>query len=352
MPEYQHSKALNSGKHLSASKDSTVKRGTDGAKDSSLAVVHKAGINPATLSKEDVLQLQRTIGNRAVTQLFAAAGVVGDSEIVQKKENRTGLPDNLKAGVESLSGMDLDDVRVHYNSPKPAGLQALAYTKGTDIHVGPGQESHLPHEAWHVAQQKQGRVRPTIQAEGIPINDDEGLEREASEMGDKAIQLASMPLQRKTAGTQSGGVSAPVIQTYRVNDDNLGGNKTSWGRTMLQDNGKRHISINNDNTDDPKRWTMLHVTWEEFDSFQFTNGTNALHVYMDGKNATGATFKPDGKHSQANETHQNQNAMDKIGETVTDEKELGKLKQTIHKRSMKVAREWLESIKTSHPWTD
>ena len=64
-----------------------------------------------------------------------------------RSENRTGLPDNLKAGVERLSGMAMGDVRVHYNSAKPAQLQALAYTQGTDIHVGPGQERHLPHEA-------------------------------------------------------------------------------------------------------------------------------------------------------------------------------------------------------------
>jgi hypothetical protein len=25
-----------------------------------------------------------------------------------------------------------------------------------DIHIGPGQEKHLAHEAWHTVQQKQG----------------------------------------------------------------------------------------------------------------------------------------------------------------------------------------------------
>jgi Domain of unknown function (DUF4157) len=69
--------------------------------------------------------------------------------------NRTGLPDRLKAGVESLSGLSLDDVRVHYNSPKPAGVRARAYTQGAHIHLAPGQQEHLPHEAWHVVQQKQ-----------------------------------------------------------------------------------------------------------------------------------------------------------------------------------------------------
>lgn len=110
---------------------------------------------------------------------------------VQRKEspNRTGLPDNLKSGIENMSGYSMDDVRVHYNSSKPAQLQALAYTQGTDIHVAPGQEKHLPHEAWHVVQQKQGRVQPTMQLQGVNVNDNEGLEKEADVMGrETAIQ--------------------------------------------------------------------------------------------------------------------------------------------------------------------
>jgi len=108
----------------------------------------------------------------------------------QLKENKTGLPDNLKSGVENLSGQSMDDVKVHYNSSEPASLQAHAYAQGTDIHVAPGQEQHLPHEAWHVVQQKQGRVKPTKQLKGITnINDDMGLEKEADVMGAKAMQL-------------------------------------------------------------------------------------------------------------------------------------------------------------------
>jgi hypothetical protein len=63
------------------------------------------------------------------------------------KSNQTGLPDSLKSGVENLSGLSLDDVKIYYNSARPASLNALAYAQGTDIHVAPGQEQHLPHEA-------------------------------------------------------------------------------------------------------------------------------------------------------------------------------------------------------------
>jgi hypothetical protein len=97
---------------------------------------------------------------------------------IQKKENNTGLPDNLKSGIEKLSGYSMDDVKVHRNSDKPAQLQAHAYAQGTDIHLGPGQEKHLPHEAWHVVQQKQGRVRPDFQSNEIAINSNPALEKD------------------------------------------------------------------------------------------------------------------------------------------------------------------------------
>ena len=96
---------------------------------------------------------------------------------IQLKKNNSGLPDTLKSGVESLSGLSMDDVKVHYNSDKPAQLNAHAYAQGTDIHLASGQEKHLAHEAWHVVQQKQGRVQPTMMMKAkVPINDDQGLE--------------------------------------------------------------------------------------------------------------------------------------------------------------------------------
>ena len=110
----------------------------------------------------------------------------GKFEVSMQKKNETGMPDNLKAGIEDLSGFAMDDVRVHYNSDKPATVQALAYTQGTDIHVAPGQEQHLPHEAWHVAQQMAGRVEPTTEVGGLPVNDSIELEHEADVMGAKA----------------------------------------------------------------------------------------------------------------------------------------------------------------------
>lgn len=115
----------------------------------------------------------------------------------QRQDNRTGMPDSLKAGIESLSGMDMSDVRVHRNSSQSAQLNALAYAQGNDIHLGPGQEQHLPHEAWHVVQQRQGRVQATMQMARVGVNDDEGLEREADVMGGRAGQSRTEGDKRK-----------------------------------------------------------------------------------------------------------------------------------------------------------
>jgi hypothetical protein len=117
------------------------------------------------------------------------------TSILQRKLNKTGLPDNLKSGIENLSGHSIDDVKVHYNSSQPAQLNAHAYAQGTDIHIASGQEKHLPHEAWHIVQQKQGRVKPTLQLKSnLNLNDDKGLENEADVMGAKASVLGVQEL--------------------------------------------------------------------------------------------------------------------------------------------------------------
>jgi hypothetical protein len=118
--------------------------------------------------------------------------------------NGSGLPGQLKRGIEALSGMGMDHVSVHYNSVQPAQLNAHAYAQGSAIHVAPGQEKHLPHEAWHVVQQAQGRVKPTLQMKsGVPLNDDVGLESEADVMGAKALEAG-------VAGITSGVISAQM----------------------------------------------------------------------------------------------------------------------------------------------
>ncbi|MFT6763707.1 MAG: hypothetical protein ACJAXA_002368 [Candidatus Aldehydirespiratoraceae bacterium] len=49
--------------------------------------------------------------------------------------NKTGLPDQLKTGIENLSGYSMDNVKVHYNAPKHAQLSARAYANGNKVHI-------------------------------------------------------------------------------------------------------------------------------------------------------------------------------------------------------------------------
>lgn len=190
-------------------------------------IIERAGKVPQSLSITDVMQMQKILGNRSARQLIRQPGIgntaandlfVQNSKSIQKKENRTGLPDSLKTGVENLSGISFDDVKVHYNSDKPSQIGALAYTQGTDIHVAPGQERHLPHEAWHVAQQAQGRVQPTMQMSGLPINDDNGLEHEADQFGMQAMNHNT--IQPKRIAGSAGFKQDKTIQRVVVNKHN------------------------------------------------------------------------------------------------------------------------------------
>jgi hypothetical protein len=113
-----------------------------------------------------------------------------DKKSKTKKPNKTGIPNELKASIEQLSGYSLDDVKVHYNSDKPAQIGAYAYAEGNNIYVGPGQEKHLAHEIWHVIQQKGGKVKGDTKVDdsGTLANTENSLEDEATKMGDKATK--------------------------------------------------------------------------------------------------------------------------------------------------------------------
>lgn len=98
-----------------------------------------------------------------------------------KKPNLTGIPTQMKLDFERRSCLSFDDVRIHYNSEKPAQVRALAYTQGTQVYIKPGQERYLPHELGHVAQQKLGLVRPT--STRFPnMNDSPELERNPEQL--------------------------------------------------------------------------------------------------------------------------------------------------------------------------
>jgi len=141
-------------------------------------------------------------------------------------DSSKGLPTQLKAGVENLSGVSMDDVNVNYGSSEPSKMGAAAFAKGSDIHVGPGQEQHLPHEAWHVVQQKKGRVKPTAVVDNMPINDNPSLEKEADVMGAKAVSMGPVaPVQQMSLSRASAANDQPAQFFLDTIKGWFGGNK-------------------------------------------------------------------------------------------------------------------------------
>lgn len=159
-----------------------------------------SGSNPTTQRAGDQDRVQTTQRSKEQT------GSAPDAP-------KGGLPQDLRSGVENLSGIDMSDVRVHRNSPEPTRMGALAYAQGRDIHLAPGQERHLPHEAWHVVQQAQGRVAQTRQAKGVALNDDPGLEAEADEMGQRALSAGTS---QRVPGSEPPKLTSPPVQQKPV----------------------------------------------------------------------------------------------------------------------------------------
>ncbi len=197
------------------------------------AAAHSAsGPNPYAHSP-----LQRAQDAR-IAQLRAAADAA--ARPARAPNPQGGLPEGLRSGIEALSGMDMSGVRVHRNSGKPAQLNAHAYAQGQDIHLAPGQEQHLPHEAWHVVQQAQGRVRPTFQMKGgVGVNDDVGLEREADLMGGRAVaggaQAAAQMVRHSTVGEGQKARIDPVAAEL--------GPLTDRPATQLSDRPRQHAQV-------------------------------------------------------------------------------------------------------------
>ena len=117
----------------------------------------------------------------------------------------TPLGKAMQAKIERQFGLPMGDVRIHHNSDEPAKFDAGAYTYGSDIFLGPGQEDTLEHELTHVAQQKKGLVQPEKIEHGIFVNCDSELERCADE-----------GIVSKTTVTSGSNGLGPVLQKVRV----------------------------------------------------------------------------------------------------------------------------------------
>lgn len=193
-------------------------------------MIQRAFVNPQMLSSTDILQLQRTMGNRAVSQLLgrertnssiahptgqlasvadvtppigAEGGVVNgnlEAEIRQAKGGGNPVPPIMRKAMENQMGISYSDVRIHTDAKADRlsrNLNAEAFTLGTNAYFRKGAynpTSHsgkrlLTHELTHVAQQRAGnmnRVQPKLRVG--PANDK--VEREADHV---ATQLQVSP---------------------------------------------------------------------------------------------------------------------------------------------------------------
>ncbi|WP_238177908.1 DUF4157 domain-containing protein [Paenibacillus contaminans] len=181
--------------------------------------------------EEEELQMKRD----AAVQRMDLEGSEGEEEELQMKREQPsqrkspsgGMPDDIRMKMESSMGADFSGVRIHEGS-EASDIGALAYTKGSDVHFAPGKydpfsqsgQELLGHELAHVVQQRQGRVRANTMVNGVPVNDDRGLEQEADDMGRKAASFTVAPLaesaQRKADASHQ--VHAAALLRSNKND--------------------------------------------------------------------------------------------------------------------------------------
>src|SRR4051794_6153305 len=143
------------------------------------------------------------------------------------------LPDPVRGKMERAFNTDFSSVRVR-ESAEASNLGASAFARGAELFFAPGQydptsqrgQSLIGHELAHVVQQSEGRVAPTIQAKGLAINDDAGLEAEADDLGARAARGEIV----RSGGGSVDGRPAPAQLKASGSVIQLSPQTTHWGR--------------------------------------------------------------------------------------------------------------------------
>ena len=176
------------------------------------------------LGAEDVLGLQRSVGNAGVSSMLEEErSPVHD---VISSGGRPLEPD-VRTDMESRMGHDFSDVRVHDDSAAAASASAVnahAYTVGSNIvfqrdTYNPGSSegrTTLAHELTHVVQQRSGPVDGTSAPGGIKVSDpSDRFEQEAASNADR-VMSAPAPVQTLSA-------SGPAVQREAEEEDAVQG---------------------------------------------------------------------------------------------------------------------------------
>ena len=147
------------------------------------------------LTPDDVLDLQRSAGNAAVTEAMGRSPVLD----VVGSGGGSPLDAETRADMEGRLGHDFGDVRVHTDARAQESAEAVnahAYTVGSDVVFGRGQfdpssaegKKTLAHELTHVVQQRSGPVSGTPTGDGIAVSDpSDSFEREAVATAERVI---------------------------------------------------------------------------------------------------------------------------------------------------------------------
>jgi Domain of unknown function (DUF4157) len=185
------------------------------------------------------IQLQRTLGNRAVQRLIETARIHAqrqalmsseksddltiaqgvEAQLGQRQGTGSPLPQQTRTFLEQRLGIDLSSVRVHTGSEAHRladAMNARAFTTGTDIFFREGaynpsssEGMHLlAHEVTHVLQQSLGPVEGTpVEGGEVAISDpSDRFEQEAANVAEEVMGRAQgMAHQTEAAAVASSG---------------------------------------------------------------------------------------------------------------------------------------------------
>jgi len=221
----------------------------------SVAQLQKGFKAPALQFKTNTIQKQNKEEEQIQQKSNPIQRQIEEEEPVQaKSSNPNGLPATVQTQMEGALGADFSNVNIHTNSQSATDVGALAYTQGNDVHFAPGQynpesssgQELIGHELTHVVQQREGRVQPTTQAAGLPVNDDKGLESEADAGGQKAVQMKS---EFKSTKSLDNNIFSNTIQKIEANPDNVNTStnaNSSPSQPINQDNINQSIDQQHD----------------------------------------------------------------------------------------------------------
>jgi hypothetical protein len=165
--------------------------------------------NSVTRQKRDGKECLGTVDNRPTRVTRSTTLARADDAVfqrVQTNENNTGLHDAMIVGRDSLSERNRREVNVGHNSAPQGIVGRHTQTLGRQIHLGAKREEGLRQNAWHMARQRQGRLRQTPPAGGGEENDHRHLGkgegyRERDELQKKNLNLPSKKNTPRHAGT-------------------------------------------------------------------------------------------------------------------------------------------------------